>query len=377
MGDDADSPPEREIKDFQFRQMKKVRVFEPAEDLPRDRSCLLTVSNKYGLTFVGLDRTFKVYLTQNILAADKADGSSYEVVKGIPALAEVTGARSLHHLALSCDELTLSVCGTSEEAGLSIMFYDVRTFINKARPQKSPFASLQPAVASDTLVQDLKWNPAQPSMLAACLSDGSMMILEVTDGVKIQAQLPATSGITCIGWSPKGKQVAVGKMDATVCQYTPALEERKVIPCPPFYTSDQPVKALDVLWLRTPVFAVAYAAADGCLQTPPELVLISLPKRDEKQENKYVNFGDSVYGSCTERQHHYFLSHIEDWDLVLAASAASIEVSVIARQDDKMWEVWILEDASRAELPVTESNDDTLPLGLAIDYTSQQEIQIK
>uniref|UniRef100_A0A3B5KTB2 Nuclear pore complex protein Nup214 n=1 Tax=Xiphophorus couchianus TaxID=32473 RepID=A0A3B5KTB2_9TELE len=361
MGDDADSPPEREMKDFQFRQMKKVQVFEAAEDMPKDRSSLLTVSNKYGLTFVGLGRTFKVYLTLNILAADKADG--------------MTGDMSLHHLALSCDELTLSVCGTSEETGLSIAFYDVRTFINKARPQKSPFASLQPAVASDALVQDLKWNPAQPSMLAACLSDGSMMILEVTDSVKIQAQLLANSGVT-FSWSPKGKQVAVGKMNATVSQYTPALEEKRVIPCPPFYNSDDPVKALDVLWLRTPVFAVAYVYADGCLETPPELVLISLPKKDEKVEPKYLNFGESVFGSCTERQHHYFLSHIEDWDLMLAASAASIEVSVIARQDDRMWEVWLLEDASRAELPVTETNDDTLPLGLAIDYTSQQEIQI-
>lgn len=37
----------------------------------------------------------------------------------------------LHHLALSCDELTLSVCGTSDEAGLLLMFYDVRTFMNK------------------------------------------------------------------------------------------------------------------------------------------------------------------------------------------------------------------------------------------------------
>ncbi|XP_008422632.1 nuclear pore complex protein Nup214 isoform X3 [Poecilia reticulata] len=376
MGDDADTPPEREMKDFQFRQMKKVQVFEAVEDMPKDRSSLLTVSNKYGLTFVGLGRTFKVYLTLNILAADKADGNSYEVVKGIPAMVEVTGDMSLHHLALSCDELTLSVCGTSEETGLSIAFYDVRTFINKARPQKLPFASLQPAVASDALVQDLKWNPAQPSMLAACLSDGSMMILEVTGDVKIQAQLPANSGVTCLSWSPKGKQVAVGKMNATVSQYTPALEEKRVIPCPPFYNSDDPVKALDVLWLRTPVFAVAYAYADGCLETPPELVLISLPKKDEKVEPKYLNFGESVFGSCTERQHHYFLSHIEDWDLMLAASAASIEVSVIARQDDRMWEVWLLEDASRAELPVTETNDDTLPLGLAIDYTSQQEIQI-
>ncbi|XP_040013284.1 nuclear pore complex protein Nup214 isoform X2 [Xiphias gladius] len=378
MSDDTDSPPEREMKDFQFRQMKKAKVFEPTDDLPKERSSLLTISNKFGLTFVGLDRTFKVYLTRDILAADKVDGNSNEIVSGIAPLAEVTVELVVHHLALSCDELTLSVCGMSEGAGLFLTFYDVRTFMNKARIQKLPFASLQAATPFGTLVQDLKWNPTQASTLAVCLSVGSMMILDVTDSVKVQAELPASSGITCICWSPKGKQVAAGKMNATVCQYTPALEEKKVIPCPHFYTSssDEPVKALDVLWLKTYVFAVVYASADGSLETPPELVLISLLKKDDRMETKYLNFSDTVYGSCTERLHHYFLSHVEDWDLVFAASAASIEVSVIARQDDKIWELWILEDASRAELPVTETNEDTLPLGLAIDYTSQQEIHI-
>lgn len=63
--------------------MKKVRVFEPAEDLPKERSNLLATSNKYGLTFVGLNRTFKVYLTHDILAADKVDGNANEISMNI------------------------------------------------------------------------------------------------------------------------------------------------------------------------------------------------------------------------------------------------------------------------------------------------------
>ncbi|XP_070299706.1 nuclear pore complex protein Nup214 isoform X2 [Salvelinus sp. IW2-2015] len=377
MSDDPDSPPEREMKDFQFRQMKKTRVFDSPDDLPKDRSSLLAISNKFGLTFVGLDKKIKVYRTQDILAADKVDGNSNEIIEGIAALADVPVELPVHNLGLSSDELTLSVSGTSDESGLSLDFYDVRTFINKARLQKLPFVTLRPGVGLGIIVQDLKWNPVQASVLATCLSDGSMMVLEVTDSVTVQAQLPATEGITCVCWSPKGKQVAAGKMNATVSQYTPGLQEKKVIPCPSFYSSDNPVKVLDVQWLSTFVFAVVYAAADGCPETPPELVVISLPTKTEKREERYLNFNDPVYGTCTERQLHYFLSHIEDWDVVLAASAASIEVSVIAKQEDKSnWELWLLEDASRGELPVSQNNDDTLPLGLAIVYTSQQEIHI-
>lgn len=69
------------LQDFQFRQMKKIRVFESPEELPKDRSSLLTVSNKFGLTFVGFDRTFKAFLTQDLLAVDKVDGNANEISK--------------------------------------------------------------------------------------------------------------------------------------------------------------------------------------------------------------------------------------------------------------------------------------------------------
>uniref|UniRef100_A0AAR2K2W5 Nuclear pore complex protein Nup214 n=1 Tax=Pygocentrus nattereri TaxID=42514 RepID=A0AAR2K2W5_PYGNA len=379
-------------QDFQFRQMKKIRVFDSPDDLPKERSSLLAISNKFGLTFVGQDRMLKVFYTQDIISAARVEGNTNEIgktfyvdllshcfcssVEDVDCQA-VCLDLPMHHLALSSDELTLSVCGASEEAPLALDFYDVRTFFNKARQEKRPFASYKPNAALDTSVQDLKWSPVEAFRLAACLSDGSMMVLDVTDSVTLVAQLPVSVGITCVCWSPKGKQVAAGKQNATVVQYTPTLQEKKVIPCPNFYSSENPVKVLDVLWLSTFNFAVAYAAADGSPETPPELVVVSLPKKDEKREEKYLNFSDLVYGTCTERQHHYFLCHVEDWDLVLAASAASIEVSIIAKQDDKTnWELWVLEDASRGELPVTLNNDDTLPVGVGIDYTSQEEIHL-
>ncbi|KAA0716248.1 Nuclear pore complex protein [Triplophysa tibetana] len=376
MTEDTDSVPDREMKDFQFRQLKKIRLFAPPGDLPKERSNLLVVSNKYGLTFAGQDGTLKVFFTRDLMAVGHVEANPNEIVENVSAIT-VSVNMSMHHLALSSDELTLSVCGTQDAAKLTVNFYDVRTFYNKSRQEKHPFASFSPANGSKVVLQDLKWSPVEAFRLALCLSDGSMMVLDVQDSVNVLAQQPASVGVTCVCWSPKGKQVAVGKQDATVVQFTPTLQAKKVIPCPRFYSQDNPVKVLDVLWLSTYTFGVVYAAADGSLETPPDLVMVSLPSKTDQRAELYMNFNDLVFGVCTVRQHHFYLCHIEDWDLVLAASAASAEVSVIAKQQDKVnWELWILEDASRAELPVTDDNEDTLPVGVAIDYTSQEEIQL-
>ena len=64
-----------------------------------------------------------------------------------------------------------------------------------------------------TTLNQLAWNPVLNSMLAAVYSNGSMALFMVAaegNSAPECCTLPPAEGITCVSWSPKGKQLVAG-----------------------------------------------------------------------------------------------------------------------------------------------------------------------
>jgi nuclear pore complex protein Nup214 len=59
----------------------------------------------------------------------------------------------------------------------------------------------------------------------------------------------------------------------------------------------------------------------------------------------------------------------------MTASANSMEVGVMVLQEDQVtWEQWIQADNARAELPISAEKEETFPVGLGLDTSTQCEL---
>ncbi|XP_022085278.1 nuclear pore complex protein Nup214-like [Acanthaster planci] len=373
MAEQETGPAEREVTNLRFHQLTRLKIFDekPETLTPSERCQLLAVSSKYGYTFVGCEAGLKILKTKEITeCSDKHPESPNTSVEDYDCL-KVALSLPPVNLALSPDDLTLAVCSMTDST-LLVALFDTRTLVYKSI-NASPFAVATLSKESDCQLVNLLWNPSNPTLFATCLSDGSMALWDCSeDNIRMLAQLPRDVEPTAICWSPKGKQIVVGTSSGKLIQYNHKLEQKKMIPPADF--SEEPIKVVDILWLSTYMFAVAYIDVEETLQ--PNLTIVSAPKDGQPT---YTNFEDICYGSSELRNTHYQLVHLDKWGFILATSSNSMEAAVIGHslEDKASWEIWTLDDAARIEMPLSGESEDTFPMGLALDLSSESDIVVE
>ncbi|KAK3087296.1 hypothetical protein FSP39_004343 [Pinctada imbricata] len=367
----ADSaPPERDVKDFRFNQLCRVRVSEsPGDVIPTSRTSLVAASSKYGFTFIGTPHGIKVLKTADLTAIDNqhAGDRTTAIVEDFPFWTEFQIPFQLSMLALSCDDLILAAV-VKENDNEMVHMYDVRGFADKGKVF-APFQKVR--LTAD--VHDFAWNPVQPTMIAYCLESGKIELHEVGDSLRIVATAQNNDGARSVCWSPKGKQLVVGTKNGKLVQYDQALAKKKEWECPNVLVPGSPYEVIGLTWLSTYVFLVAYVSVSGDPSEQPSVVLVTGSKDAAPQ---YTIFDDPCYGNSDDRQRTFLFKYIQDWEMVVSTSASACETAIIGKHLDNKNELerWNLDDAARAELPLTESYVDTFPMGAAIDFSSQYAI---
>ncbi|GFO08112.1 nuclear pore complex protein nup214 [Plakobranchus ocellatus] len=364
-------PPERDVKDFEFMQLCKFRVQQPDHELPINRGNLLACSSKYGLLIYATKQGFSTVKTANLMKINEDLGKQRTkvIIEDIPIEKKIDLSAPALWLDVNADGKYLAVV-TKDMGQLYVLFFSINSFADKASPSQ-PFARARVTATPGAVIQDLSWNHAIPNILAVCSSDGNVELIDVSETVKVIAALPAAVGATCFCWSPKGKQLLVGKKNGTASQYDHSLAEKKQWVCPGVLQGAH--RVVDIIWQSTYAFMAAYLPSEAPASDQPKVIFVLSNKEGKTQ---YLNFDDVCFGNGEERKAQYFFHLLAQWEVIVMASSNATETTVVGKNlDNKVsWEHWNLEDCSRAELPLTDQQNDTFPVGMAVDYSPQLPI---
>lgn len=210
---------------------------------------------------------------------------------------------------------------------------------------------------------ELLWNPVIPNTLAVTLNNGSLSVLNFNGpGYELHV-IDKGEEVRCASWSPKGKQIVVGFPAGKLAQYKPDLKLARTIPCPEG-VFDAPFDVITVQWLSTYQFAAVFLkrGQGEC----PAVFIVNAPKNIAPT---YVNYDDICYSQSGPRSSQMFLQHILPWNIILVASANSMEIGILGTREageTPVWSQYTL-DEMRPELPLTADKQESYPIGMVVD----------
>lgn len=361
----------------------KVRLLPtpwPSDALPPPSSSLLSIASAKGLlAAAGPDA---LYLTTTDKVRD-AFQSSPEIgtIRLLKPEIKIPQPR-LSHVAFSSDESVL-VVASERDGGLAA--FQVDRIIK---------GELGPAVQLSTNGQGLRALvpnpvPEHAELFALITVNGDLMLLDLKAGsMMLGSNGPVLKdGASCLSWSNRGKQLVAGMADGTAVQMKPDGTVVAQIPKSTSISSDVHVSGIS--WLENDTFLIIYTpndTSDGIL--PSEYYIVN---REPKTTNyTFQKLPEVLAPFGLERlpSTHFiarlrnFPPHLQDL-LIISASTAS-DVGLLSKSDKALSQqdpvisaftfTTIEDDTRRAQLPLSETMQDTSPIGMALDLSSTEKV---
>ncbi|KAL8763507.1 MAG: hypothetical protein Q9184_000719 [Pyrenodesmia sp. 2 TL-2023] len=325
--------------------------------------------------------------TEAVRKAFSADNGSDGKVKSFtPQLTLELGMR-ISQVAFTADEKYLVL---SAEQGGGLAVYEVQSLLQGNTQSAFEIST------DNTSLRMLLPNPTseKAELLAVVTVKGELMVANLTTRHFINGPQSVTlkDGVSCVSWSTRGKQLIAGLSDGSCYQLTPEGEWKNTIPRPPDLKVDQHVSAIS--WLENELFLVAYTTTSANEDMIPATTFRLVTRQSKPQLSHLFQI---LPETCTPFGMHrcppyHFMQRLRNFppslsDLIVVASTASTDVGMFTRADtalasdvepEKIIKTFttttMANDSRRAQLPIAVDENDTSPIGMALDLSSTEKV---
>jgi len=362
----------------------------------------MSIASRKGLLAAAGPDTVIIASNESVRSAFTAADSGLNNIKPFsPQLTIPIGMR-ISQVAFSADENFLVL---SAEDGGGLAVYDVSSIMQGNT--QTAFELSTNRVALRALIPNP--TPERAELFAAVTTTGDLMMANL----KTRQYLSSTNGhiiknsVSCLSWSPRGKQLVAGLGDGTGLQMTPGGEAKAEVPRPPGLDGDQhgrlepypymarPLTELvsSISWLETDVFLMVHTPSSFDPGSIPASSF-HLVTREPPSSFLYQKIQDPCppFGLNRSPPFH-FIQRLKDFppniqDILVVASTASVDIGLLSRSRspltsdlpaEKTTNVFtttgMANDSRRAQMPMNEEVMDTSPIGVALDLSSKEKVK--
>ncbi|OJD26257.1 hypothetical protein ACJ73_02359 [Blastomyces percursus] len=362
----------------------KVRLLPtpwPSDALPPPTCSLLGVASVKGLLAAAGPEGLVIASTDAVRKAYIADATGDSNIRPFQPQLQISLPQKVSHVVFSADENVLVVAAAD---GSGLIAYEVAALMQ---------GNSQPALTlalNGARLRTLAPNPVLAELFAAVTTDGELLMANLQTNQLVQGPSGPVlkTGVSCVSWSNRGKQLVAGFGNGTASQMTPEGELKAEIPRPPDLDGDKHVSSIS--WLENNVFFIVYTPTSSPESQPESTYYII--NRQPPDNYTFQKFPEVCPPWGLERNPAYqFIGRLRDFkpdlkDVLIVSSTASTDIGLFTKSSKPLAEeggtpltdaftvTTMSEDSRRAELPLTDDSENTSPVGLAIDLSSKDAV---